>query len=179
MGIRLITPPAVEPVTVSEMKAMLRVDFTDDDTVIAAYITSAREFIERRVQSKLPSQTWEFLIDEFPEYEIRLPFGPVQSISSIKYDDGEGLEQTVPAEDYQLDNTSPEPWVFTAVGWPTDVLDAFNAVRIRFVAGYSSSALIPGSLRAAVILKTKELYDGENNTPAINDLITNHYTMAV
>ena len=41
------TPPAVEPVTLSEAKAHLRVDSTDDDAYIATLITAAREWSRR------------------------------------------------------------------------------------------------------------------------------------
>lgn len=42
----VLTPPAVEPVTLSETKAWLRVDFPDDDVVIAYLISRARSLCE-------------------------------------------------------------------------------------------------------------------------------------
>ena len=177
MGIKLIVPPvAVEPVGIEEVKQALRVQHTMDDAVLASYRTAAREWVERRIQSKIATETWELVIDAFPVNEIRLPFGPAQSIVHIKYDDADGNEQTVPDTDYALDSTSSEPWVFSDAGWPT-ALDAFNAVRIRFVTGYADLTLIPAPIRAALILKIKELYDKESNAVAIHDLLTNWYKM--
>jgi uncharacterized phiE125 gp8 family phage protein len=173
MGLKLITPVNPEPVTLTDIKAALRVNGDTDDAMLTGHIRSAREFIERRIQSKIGTQTWDFVIDAFPAHEIKLPFGPVQSITSIKYDDAEGIETTVDPETYQLDNTSRRPWVFTTVGWPTP-LDTFNAVRIRFVAGYDDMAMAPSSLSAAITLKTKELYDGEDTAEAVNNLLINH-----
>jgi uncharacterized phiE125 gp8 family phage protein len=174
MGLKLITAVNPEPVPLAEMKAALRVNGTTDDAMLSGHIASAREFIERRIQAKIGTQTWDFVIDAFPTYEIKLPFGPVQSVTSIKYDDPDGIEQTVNPTTYQLDNTSRRPWVFSNIGWPTP-LDTFNAVRIRFVAGYADMALAPASLRAAIILKTKELYDGESTADAVHNLLINHY----
>src|SRR6187455_104245 len=106
MGLKLITPVNPEPVTLTDIKAALRVNGDTDDAMLTGHIRSAREFIERRIQSKIGTQTWDFVIDAFPAHEIKLPFGPVQSITSIKYDDAEGIETTVDPETYQLDNTS-------------------------------------------------------------------------
>jgi len=174
MGLKLITPVNPEPVTLEEVKQSLRVTHDIDDDMLEAHIAAAREFIERRIQAKIGIQTWDFVIDAFPQYEIKLPFGHVESVTHIKYDDPEGFEQTVNPTTYQLDNTSWRPWVFTNVGWPT-AMDTFNAVRVRFVAGYADMAFAPSSLRAAIILKVKELYDGEPTAEAVHNMLINHY----
>jgi uncharacterized phiE125 gp8 family phage protein len=177
MGLRLIKPPAaVEPLSLDEIKQALRVDHTDDDEVLQTYMTSAREWVEKRVQAKIALETWELVIDVFPVYEIMLPFGPVVSITSIKYDDALGLEQTMPPSEYELDNTNPIPWIFAADGWP-ETMNTFNAVRIRFVAGYVDPQEAPRPLVAAMTLKTKELYDGENVETTVHHLLTNYYML--
>jgi len=175
MGLKLITPVNPEPVTLVEVKNSLRVTHNTDDDMLEGHIAAAREFIERRIQSKIGTQTWDFVIDAFPANEIKLPFGPVQSITHIKYDDSDGFETTVNPTTYQLDNTSWRPWVFSNTGWPTAVMNTFNAVRVRFVAGYNDMAFAPSSLRAAIILKVKELYDGEPTAEAVHNMLINHY----
>lgn len=178
MGLRLITPPAVEPVSVNDIKQALRIDHTDDDVILVTHVASAREFVERRIQSQVAVKTWEFVIDAFPEAEIALPLRPVSSVTSIKYDDVGGVEQTVNPSTYVLDNVSRDHWVFTSSSWPV-AMDSFNSVRVRFVAGYSDPTLIPPSIKAAIILKTKELYDGEDTKEAVHNLLTNHYSISV
>jgi uncharacterized phiE125 gp8 family phage protein len=177
VGLRIIQPPAaVEPVTVEEVKQRLRVDHVTDDAVLAGQITEAREWIERRIEKKIAQERWEFVIDAFPAAEIRLPFGPVRSVVHIKYDDPVGDEQTVPTEDYALDNTSDVPWVFSLTGsWPTP-MDAYNAVRIQFDAGPATGELAT-PLRAALYEKLKTLYDGEDREAVIHNLLTNYYRM--
>ncbi len=87
MGVRLITSPAIEPVTLAEAKADLRIDHDDDNALLGRHIAEAREWVEKLLQIKLLFQTWELVIDKFPPSEIKLPFGPVNSIVSILYDD--------------------------------------------------------------------------------------------
>lgn len=174
MGYRIITPPTVEPISLAEIKQDLRIDHPDSDESLTRMMAEAREWLETRLQFKLLTQTWEFVIDSFPVAEIRLPFGPVQTIASVKYDDADGLEQTIDPADYFLDNASfrviPEPWLFPALSWPV-TLDAVNAVRIRFVAGYATPALVPGPAKSAFRLKVRELYDGDD-TRAQVDAVT-------
>lgn len=44
--IKTITPPVTEPVTLAEAKAHLRIDYADEDALITALITVAREQAE-------------------------------------------------------------------------------------------------------------------------------------
>jgi len=175
MGTRLVTTePTVEPITLAEIKADLRISHTDDDAKLQRYIADARAWVERRVQQKIASQTWEFVIDEFPAAEIKLPFSPVQEVVSIAYDGTDGLEAEVDPVDYYLDNVSLNAWIFPSEAWPA-TLSAVNAVRVTFVAGYASPAEAPGPLKQAIRLKVQEFYDREDNERAVHDLLTNYY----
>ena len=179
MGIRLVaTEPTIELVTLAEIKVDLGVSHTDDDAKLERYIVSAREWVEKRTQQKIATQTWEFTIDEFPPAEIKLPFSPVQDVVSILYDDPTGLEAEVDVIDYYVDNVSKDSWVFPIESWPT-TLDAVNAVRIQFIAGYPTSAAAPAPLLQAIRLKIQEFYDREDNGQAIHDLLTNYYQFAI
>ena len=46
MGLKLVSPPEVEPLTLAEAKAHLRLDTDADDAYVSALITAARERIE-------------------------------------------------------------------------------------------------------------------------------------
>lgn len=175
MALRLITAPTVEPVTLVEAKAHLRVDHSDDDTLIGLLIESARHYIdgpEGFLGRAIITQTWELVLDEFPTNEIRIPLPPLQSVTSVIYDDADGNEQTVDAADYAVDTASEPGWVVpSTAGWPT-VFEGINAVRIRFVAGYAPSidsppdlrANVPGSIKAALLLLIGALYEHREQT---------------
>lgn len=168
MSIRLITAPAVEPITLAQAKEHLRVDHTTDDNLITAMISAARDYCEKWTARAFVTQTWELVVDEFPTAEILIPLPPLQSVTSIKYDDGAGVEQTLATDQYEVDTVSQPGWVVPiTTGWPTSIFEGINAVRIRFVAGYNPSSNspddlvvnIPGSLKAAMYLYIGQLYD--------------------
>jgi uncharacterized phiE125 gp8 family phage protein len=156
MGLKLITPPTVEPVTAAEAKAFLPALAGTPDATVDLWITAARETFDGWngiLGRALITQTWELQVDAFPlsipwgvdqplssaATEIRIPLVPVQSVSQVAYDDVDGIQQIIDPADYYLDSTSEPAWLFPVadVPWPT-AMTAANAVRVRFVAGYGT-----------------------------------------
>lgn len=173
MALTLITAPAVTPVTVEDAKAWLRVDHTDDDEFIEALIDAVTAHLDGKyglLQRALEEQTWELALDEFPcdNTEIQIPLPPLLSIVSVKYDDGDGVEQTIDAGDYDVDSRSVPGWVVpvSTFTWPT-TLDAVNAVRIRFTAGYEEDASgtsgVPNPIKTAIKLMVADLYENRES----------------
>lgn len=171
MAVRLITPPAVEPITLAEAKAHLRVDHDDEDALIAGLIAAARVSCEQWTARAFVTQTWELVLDEFPVNEIFIPKPPLQSVDSIVYDDPAGLVQVLAASEYEVDTASQPGWVVpSTAGWPA-VFEGINAVRIRYVAGYppgTNSPVdlaenVPQSLKAAILLHAAQLYQNRED----------------
>lgn len=137
MNLRLITPPATEPVSVSTAKAFLRVDHSSEDTLITSLIKSAREDGERFSRRAFITQTWDLILDEI-ECGKPLPIyrPPLQSVTSIKYVDSAGQEHAW--TDFVVD-TSSEPGTVIFNSLPGDDLRESGAWIIRFVAGYGNS----------------------------------------
>lgn len=149
MAYKLITAPAAEPITLDEAKAHCKIEGADDDAVLAIIIAAARQAAESLTSRALINQTWELLLDAFPSAEIKIAKPPIASITSIKYIDSAGAEQTVADTQYTLDADTMPGWVLPAYGtsWPTP-RDQANAVRIRFVTGYGASgANVPAPIR--------------------------------
>jgi uncharacterized phiE125 gp8 family phage protein len=174
MPVSLITPPTYEPVPLNEVKLNLRADDSSHDMLLENIIPAARDWVERRVQTKFATQTWELTLDGFPASEIELPFGPVQSITSVKYDDEDAVETTLSTSLYRL---SGGRYLVPVDEWPSAADGA--SVRIRFVAGYPATSPIPESVRLAIILKVMELHDGADVSRQIDSLLTNHLQFAV
>ena len=143
--------------------------------MIAVYIRAAREYVEGKygfLGRALVQQTWLLTIDEFPDDEIKIPLPPLQGVNAVRYDDSAGNEQTVSPDDYYVDTASEPGWVVrnTSASWPTP-LDAINAVRVEFIAGYAPdtgsspvdyTANIPFNIKAAMLLMIADLMDRRN-----------------
>lgn len=167
MGLKVVIQPAVEPVTLAEAKAHLRVDGSDEDGLIESLIVAAREACEHETDRAIPQQTLELLIDAFPVDGIKLPRPPLVSVVSVKYIDVDGILQTVDSSDYYLDDGQEPAWVLPAYGfdWPS-TRDEANAVRVQFEAGYVTC---PEALRQWILLRIGTLYatrEADSDRPA-------------
>lgn len=150
----LVTDSAVEPITVAEVKAHLRISDQYEDSLIAGLITAARKSVEQITRRSLINQTWRLYLDDFPaDIYINLPYPPLVSVTHVKYYDQDGQFVTLNTADYQVDDkATPGSIVLTELGnWPTTELDKVNAVEVEFVAGYGASAVnIPGPIKLAI-----------------------------
>ena len=179
-GLQLVTGPVEEPVTTAELKAHLRIDHTEEDDVIAGFNEAAREYVESRTSRQLVTATWRVLIDRFPGRTlddvyvpltwrygiIRIPRAPLQSVTSVKYVDTDGVEQTVPTTDYQVDSTREPGKIMPArfKVWPvTDPL-TLSAVRVVFVAGFGAAAAVPRRFKQAIKMLAAHWYENRENT---------------
>ena len=66
MPLVLTSGPAVEPVTLAEAKAHLRVDGTAEDTLIASLIITSRLHLEAAPGLALITQSWSWFLDAWP-----------------------------------------------------------------------------------------------------------------
>jgi uncharacterized phiE125 gp8 family phage protein len=161
MNLRAITDVGT-PVglDLADVKSSLRITHVDADDILAGYIQAAISEVENPAGLYglgLAPRTWELALDEFPAAEIHLPVGPVASVTSVKYTDSDGFEQTVSSADYEVD-TYPERegWIVpvTDFTWPTS-MDTINAVRVRWVAGIGC----PAPVAVAIKLMVQRTYD--------------------
>ena len=170
MNLRIITQPSAEPVTVEDAMAHCRVDGYGDSPVSAdqAYIetlvTVARQIAENYTQRKIAEATYELRLDDFAAI-ISLP-APVQSVESIKYIDTDGVEQTVSADAYVFDDHPDKPAVYQVDSYPIPK-DMPGAVRVRFVAGYTSGSPndnpLPEPLYQAMLMTVAHLYENRQD----------------
>lgn len=161
MRIKIITGPQSEPITAAEIMPRIGVDAEHVGTLdIDAMIASARRWVEDYLERALISQTLELALDAFTAAPVDLPRAPVQSITSVKYTDTAGVEQTVSDADYVLDDYGDNHRLLLAhdAAWPA-ARDQANAVRIRYVAGYGATgAAVPAPIVNAITLIVGQAY---------------------
>lgn len=134
---------------------------TTADPLLGMLITAARTAAEHRTGRALINQTWERVLAGFPAREIELGMLPLQSITSVKYYDTDGVLQTMPSTDYTLDADTLPGWLFPAynVSWPS-TYDVPQAVIVRFVVGYGGSgSLVPAKIRQWICAQVKASFD--------------------
>lgn len=160
--------PATEPVTTSEAKAHVRVDISDDDALIGTLITSAREYVEETARRSLVTQTWKLYLDRWPGVDyITLPRPPLQSVTSVKYTDKDGVQTTWANSNYLVDSDSEPGRIVLAydVSWPDTVeLRPMNPIEVVFVAGYGAAAAAPQRWKQAILLLAGHWYENREAT---------------
>lgn len=168
MSLLLVTAPAIEPVTLQQVKDNMRVDIADDDSVIEPKIRTARELAETFTNRAFLTQTWDLFLDAFPSSSnaICLPKPPLQSVTSVKYVDENGVQQTWANTNYTVDIAKEGGQIFPNynVVYPTTRLER-NAVEIRFIAGYGSNAQdVPEAIKDAIMMQVGHLYNNREST---------------
>lgn len=159
MSLRVITFPTITPVNLSDVKTHLRAG-DDSDPEIVALIASARDFIQKRIQRVLIDTEYQYSCDWFVQ-EFKLPVSPLISVTSIKYIDTSGVEQTLDSANYQIDTESLVPRIKPAYGksWPAVRL-GYNAVKIVFKTGFGVSENdVPESIKHALLLLIGHWYE--------------------
>jgi hypothetical protein len=173
-SLKRITDPAIEPVTVSELKKHTHIDYSEEDTILSNWITTARMLAEDFQRRSFIAQVWEIAFDFFPTLPIYLPRSPIIGLMSIKYYDYQNTETTLydsvdnpittteepgttleTNEDFLVD-TDSEPgrlgFAYSKL-WPSVVLRSMNAVKIRYAAGYGlTAATVPAPVKDAIQL---------------------------
>jgi uncharacterized phiE125 gp8 family phage protein len=101
----------------------------------------------------LITQTWDLFLDKFQQ-KIEIPFPKLQSITTVKYTDTDGAQQTLSDTLYTVVTNTEPGYIIPAYNqdWP-DIRDVPDAVEVRFIAGYGlASTDVPQDMRHAILL---------------------------
>lgn len=165
--------PTSEPITLNEAKSFCRVDFTNDDALLASLISQARVLAEQTTGQALAIQTMQVLYtfppaplhlwDEeatenstwiFPASSLCIPIAPLQSVSMVEYRAG-------PFESWQSwsqTSGSITNWQTEAISQQLSMQNAPAAFQYRLtcLVGYTS---IPDDLKLMLLELIAYAYD--------------------
>ncbi len=160
-----VNTAAVNPLfTTAQAKAHLKVDVTEDDTIIDNIILAATQsceiftnqyFIDTVVTQY--SDTW----DGF----YRLYKSPVSAITHVKYYDSDDSLQTLASSNYILDGTSKPARIGIAIdGELPNLSNRINAVEVKYTVGYGAESTdVPEGIRQAVLLTIGNWYENRQS----------------
>lgn len=169
MPATLITPPAAEPVALADVKAELRLEIPDEDSLLARMVTAARLHVETVTRRVLVTQSWRIFLDVWPpltryaEPDVRvlrrprrpavaveLPIVPIRAVQAVTVYDAEGNASLVDPSQYVLDRVRV-PALFLASAGLASRSIAPNGIEIDVLAGYGDPPDVPAPIREAII----------------------------
>lgn len=160
MNLVVVTPPPVEPVTLSEVYDHLRLTLDNDspqthphDAMLQRHIATARREAEKITHRAFVEQTLRLFVDRFPSRNgayigaehwlyvngpgwIDLPRPPLIAVQSVSYYDSANDLQTLDAANYFVtDQGSPRLYFGDTFSAPA-LYARGDALRVDYVAGY-------------------------------------------
>lgn len=149
------TAPQSEPVSQAEVKAVARIDGSDDDGLINDFIIAARQQVEAYTGLRLLEQIVTAKCDVFADLK-HLPFGPVQQVSSIGYIDTDGASQTLATSVYEvrIDGLQAGIVLKYAQTWPP--IQIGSRITVTATLGYAD---VPAPITRAMMLAIADWYE--------------------
>jgi uncharacterized phiE125 gp8 family phage protein len=164
--------PAVEPVTLAEVKVNLRIDQNSDDDLLSSLIAAARGEVEARTGIALITQSWRLCLDDLPDDGgVKLFRYPVRAITAVTAYDADGAAQVIDPAGWFLDPNSRPSRLY--VSGPLPALRRLNGLEIDFDAGFGEAGTdVPDSLLRAIHLLVARWYElraafGADSQPAM------------
>jgi len=175
MQITRTSEPAVEPVSLTELKDHLRIETADDDTYLNQLITVARASCETYTSRSLITQEWTMLMTNYPAKQyIPLGYGPIQSITSITSYLADGTTEVMDNTTYYLTDTNMNGKAALNYNesWDSYTMRPINNVEVVFVGGYGlTGAEVPAPLRQGIIAYAAYMYECNDTESEMPDVV--------
>lgn len=156
---KVVVHPVAMAVSLDDARAHARINGADNDSEIEIAVRRITVDAETVTQRAIVTQTRRLTLDWFGD-ALRLDRTPVITVSSIKYLDMNGLEQTLDPADYYCDLVSEPSYIVPAVGkaWPA-TLNHVNAVNVTYVCGYGPNhTTTPPAFKGYILARVREYF---------------------
>lgn len=169
MTLTRLSGPVLEPISLAEAKSHLRIDTSDEDSIILALISAARLHVERVTRKITIHQNWRLYVDDLPTTKtVLLPISPISQISAVTFYDAQGNPSVLDAASYIVDLTSYPARLKFNGSVPFTSLREFNGIEIDLVAGYGATTIdVPSDLKQAILLLVAHWFE---NRSAVTDV---------
>ena len=161
-ALTVVQPPTVEPVTLDEAKAHLRVTDSAQDSYIQALIRAAREWCEEFQGRAYLQQELVLHLERWPSgRSIRLPRPPLAEVVSVEYTRADRTIATLDPAIY-LVQAELEPGGLVLVpeaSWPSDALMPGLPIRVTYRAGAEQPDQVSQRARQAMLLLIGHWYE--------------------
>lgn len=169
---RIKTEPAVEPVTLSEVKTFIKLDGTSEDAYIEDMITAVRLAMEGQLGRSLITQTLVLRLDTWPEEVLVLPRPPLVSVVEVRTLDEDGTETAYSSDNYYtIVGERAQLVIKQGASIPTNTDRYQGGFEVEYTAGYgTSSSDVPQTIRQAILQWIASVYETKvpdlSNPPA-------------
>lgn len=176
-----LTAPTFEPLTTAELKAHLRVDVADEDTLIAALGVAAREYCERQTGYIISGRSFYFEASGFPDGngDLVLPLGPFAVITQLAWYpcNGNALTVGVSGTNYRANEALGRIRLMEQVAtWPCTA-PIPDAVQITATIGSNNANGVPQVAKHAIRLLVGHWF--QNREGVVNGTISSDVKMTV
>jgi len=94
-GVTIVADAVVEPVSLTDAKNWMRIDYTSDDSLIQSLLNASRVHLEKLTGlsfvNKLIRTNFELTGTQPPLWMVDLPYGPLVCMDELKIKTGIGL----------------------------------------------------------------------------------------
>ncbi|MFC4174314.1 hypothetical protein ACFOYU_20075 [Microvirga sp. GCM10011540] len=159
----LVEDPAVEPVSLPEMKLHPRADGDAEDELIGGLVTAARLTVEAASRRVLVSQRWRVVLDRWPETGLLLlPLSPIIAVESVSVRDSSGAETEIAPNRIEADTLS-DPQGLAVLPPPQSPL-ARNGIAVAVRAMFwPAPEDVPATLRLAIRLLVARWFENRGD----------------
>jgi uncharacterized phiE125 gp8 family phage protein len=163
--------PLDPPVALEQVRAHEIIDGSAEDMLLREYLDAATEKFDGPsgiLGLALAPQTWSQQYTGFSS-PICLPVRPVQSVTSITYQDADDATQTLATSVYSLvanHKCGPRIVLKSGQSWPA-TYSRDDAVTVTFVAGFPSAAAVPHRIKQMIRLLVADWWMTREDSTAI------------